>query len=86
MCWILCMDSTPRPILRCANPDEYIKDGGTIVRVWIGKGIKKSLLYDRFLEERIPLSEILERLCPSLDCNLYVGVLKQRQSYHAMIG
>ena len=61
-----------RPILRCANPDEYIKDGGTIVRVWIEKGIKKSLLYDRFLEKQIPLSEILERLCPSLDCNLYV--------------
>lgn len=61
-----------RPILRCANPDEFIKDGGTIVRVWIEKDIQKSLLYDRFLEKQISISEMLERLCPSLDCNLYV--------------
>ena len=79
------MDSTPGESLRCANPDEYIKDGGTIVRVWIEKGIKKSLLYDRFLEKQIPLSEISERLCPSLIV-IFMLSLKQRQSYHAMIG
>lgn len=61
-----------RPILRLATLDEFIKDGGTIVRVWTSKKVVDKILYDRFLEKQIPLSEVLERLCPSLDCNLYV--------------
>lgn len=61
-----------RPVLRCANPDEFIKDGGTIVRVWIEKDIQEHILYDSFLNKQISISEVLERLCPSLDCNLYV--------------
>lgn len=61
-----------RPILRLANPDEFIKDGGTIVRIWVEEKVIKKILYDRFLEKQISISEVLERLSPSLDCNLYV--------------
>lgn len=36
-----------RPILRLANPDEFIKDGGTIVRIWVEeKVIKKFFMID----------------------------------------
>lgn len=61
-----------RPILRPAYADEFIKDGGTTIRVWLDEKKKKAILYDHELEKPISLSEIVEQLCPSLDCDVFV--------------
>lgn len=65
---------TERPILRKATKTEYIKDGGTKIRVWLrDKSILHDILFDYSLNKEVTLEEILGRLCPSLDCNLYYG-------------
>lgn len=65
---------TERPILRKATKTEYIKDGGTKIRVWLrDKSILHDILFDYSLNKEVTLEEILGRLCPSLDCNLYLG-------------
>lgn len=61
-----------RPILRPATADEFIKDGGTIIRIWIDDKKKKGILYDHYLEKTISFSEIVEQLSPSLDCDVFV--------------
>lgn len=63
---------TKRPILRPATADEFIKDGGTTIRIWIDEKIEKNILYDHFLERTLLFSEVVEQLCPSLDCDVFV--------------
>lgn len=71
-----------RPLLRTASPDEYSRDGGTIVRVWFKEPFNT---LDSF-RERVrswwgsslsgwtgDIGELCAWLCPSLDANLYVG-------------
>lgn len=64
---------TKRPILRPATADEFIKDGGTLIRIWIDDKTRNDILYDRYIDKSISFSEIVEQLCPSLDCDVYVG-------------
>lgn len=60
-----------RPILRKTNKSEYIKDGGTRIKVWFPKGKTiNTLLAEYNLPE---LKEVVSSLCPSLDCNLYLN-------------
>lgn len=66
-----------RPILRVAKRDEYIRDGGTRVRVWIddnstAKDIFKDIYSTR--DEKV-VKELIEKICPALSCNLHVITL-----------
>ncbi|MCK9224929.1 MAG: ATP-binding protein [Candidatus Muirbacterium halophilum] len=60
-----------RPILRKAQPEEIIKDGGTRIKFWVKKNIINKLLTvnDRNYK-KISLNELIENLCPSIDCNI----------------
>jgi hypothetical protein len=60
-----------RPILRKAKSEEIIKEGGTRIKVWVRNDVINKLLEgtDRS-RNKISLGELLERLCPSIDCNL----------------
>lgn len=60
-----------RPILRSANKTEIIKDGGTRIRIWFSSpSIKKQLL--EYQHKQISTTELITKLCPSLDCNVYL--------------
>jgi len=60
-----------RPILRPASKDEIIKDGGTKVKIWVKPQTIDNLLeqWDRKYK-KITLGELVETLCPSIDCNI----------------
>jgi hypothetical protein len=60
-----------RPILRKAKSEEIVKEGGTRIKVWVKNNVINELLEgtDRG-RNKISLSELLESLCPSIDCNL----------------
>jgi hypothetical protein len=62
-----------RPLLRKANSSEIIRDGGTRVRVWLGKDRKNNWLLN---QRRKNFLHDLERtcifLCPSIDVNVYI--------------
>lgn len=64
--------ASSRPILRKANESEFIKDGGTRIRVWLSN----SRIIDSLLEKhrrkrnKITFSELIESLCSSIDCNI----------------
>ncbi|MGG4093469.1 HD domain-containing protein [Paenibacillus lautus] len=62
-----------RPLLRNAFPDEYIKNGGTKIRVWLSsKDIIKRLLEPRALRNyKLTYQEFLENKFPTLNVDLY---------------
>ena len=73
--------ASSRPILRKAESSEVIKDGGTRIRVWLSN----NRILERLLEKagrrknKITTVELVETLCPSLDCNIFLeekGILK----------
>jgi len=64
---------TSRPILRKSTSDEIIKDGGTRIKVWIEAKTIQKLLETRTRKHRqSSLAELVENLCPSIDCNIDV--------------
>jgi hypothetical protein len=67
------------PILRPAEPEEQLADGGTRVRVWLSRERDwEQMLLDRSdqwdhwsdAEERISFAELLGRIAPTLDVTL----------------
>lgn len=66
--------ATSRPILRKADTDKTIRDGGTRIRVWFSN----SSILDKLLEKhnrkkgKIKISELIETLCPSIDSNIFL--------------
>ena len=64
--------ASSRPILRKANDTEVIKDGGTRIRVWLSNSRILEKLLERHDRKRnkIKTSELIESLCPSIDCNI----------------
>lgn len=64
--------ASSRPILRKANDTEIIKDGGTRIRVWLSNPRILDALLERQGRKRnkITTSELIESLCPSMDCNI----------------
>lgn len=64
--------ASSRPILRKANDTEIIKDGGTRIRVWLSNSRILDALLERHGRKRnkITTSELIESLCPSIDCNI----------------
>lgn len=64
--------ASSRPILRKANNNEVIKDGGTRIRVWLStpKVLDKMLERGGRKRKKISTKELIESLCPSIDCNI----------------
>jgi hypothetical protein len=60
-----------RPILRIAKSEEIVKEGGTRIKVWVKNNVINKLLEGtgRF-RKKTSLSELLESLCPSIDCSI----------------
>lgn len=64
--------ASSRPILRKANENEIIKDGGTRIRVWLSS----TMILEKLLEpsgrrrNKMTIKELIENLCPSIDCNI----------------
>jgi len=61
-----------RPILRKAESSEIIKEGGTRIRVWLSNNriLEKLLEKERGGNNKITTTELIETLCPSMDCNI----------------
>jgi hypothetical protein len=69
-----------RPILRAAEDHEFIRDGGTIVRVWLKDDPESfSGVLSPASEESQTLEELCASLCPSLDVNLYTQRSNEEQ-------
>ena len=66
-----------RPILRRANTEEVIKDGGTCVKVYLSKkGIYE--IFESNIHAMMNVEEIIAKMCCSLDCNLYINNGKKK--------
>ena len=66
-----------RPILRRANTEEVIKNGGTCVKVYLSKkGIYE--IFESNIHSMMNVEEIIAKMCCSLDCNLYINNGKKK--------
>ena len=65
--------SYSRPILRKATNLEQIKNGGTKIKIWISNDDFHSFLQLYYGDEKgkFDFKIIIERLCPSIDSNIY---------------
>lgn len=72
--WVLQFDKglTSRPILRKARLDEYLRDGGTRMRIILKDPTTIERLLSSYGEKPWTLAQKCAWLCPSLDVNLYV--------------
>lgn len=64
-----------RPILRKAKVEEVIKDGGTRVKVWLSSSrtLEKLQEVRKRKRSKITKHELIESLCPSIDCNIVLA-------------
>ncbi len=61
-----------RPILRKANANEIIKNGGTRIKIWLSKKSIAEISQAGF-SKTMSLKERITKMCFSLDCNLYLN-------------
>lgn len=61
-----------RPILRKSQERESIRDGGTVVRVWIKDALGPAEQFLTNHQRKRDLHRFCAWLCPALDANLYV--------------
>ncbi len=65
--------ATSRPLLRKAKLDEQIKDGGTRIKVWFSSSKTLHKIFEGTKRHnKLSKSELIESLCPSIDCNIYL--------------
>ncbi|EPC7977722.1 HD domain-containing protein [Yersinia enterocolitica] len=72
---VLCFNKNgiERPLLRSATPDEFIKDGGTRVRVYIESITQNDELPGFLSRDRSDsLEDIIKKLCISSDVTIYL--------------
>jgi len=77
--------ATSRPILRKASAEEVIRNGGTRIKVWVGDNIINEILYSKSYHnknKKASLSEVIEALCPSIDCNI---IIKDKSKHSTVI-
>ncbi len=67
-----------RPILRKASEVELVKNGGTIIRVYLSLSVCNQLL-NVGCRDNIKFDETVARLCFSLDSNLFLTVKGKRK-------
>jgi hypothetical protein len=70
-----------RAILRKATGEEYCKNGGTRIKVWLENPdiISKILRSFSLGMENWTMAEVLEHLCPSLEVNLFLVTEKNKK-------
>lgn len=69
-----------RPLLRPAIKEEWIRDGGTIVRIWMKESFLTeskphflfSYVHPTLSQNNIKFGALCQALCPALDVNLHV--------------
>ena len=61
-----------RPILRKADRNEQIKNGGTCVTVWLSGKSASDIFTSRY-NSSMNQREVIAKLCFALDCNLYLN-------------
>lgn len=59
-----------RPLLREAQEDEYIKDGGTRIRVYFSSAEQHRKLFSKDYREKLEIDQVVEDLCPCLDVSI----------------
>ena len=67
-----------RPILRKAERDEQIKNGGTRIKVWL-KEKRISEIFQSHYHDGLNQEEKIAKFCFSLDCNLYLESNSKRR-------
>ena len=67
-----------RPIMRKASKQEYLREGGTRIRVWVrwsstdrGNLDQEDPLYSLFKKSKGSLKNLCRFLCPSIDINIF---------------
>lgn len=69
-----------RPLLRNAQSDEYLKEGGTKVKVYFkSKDALRKLLDSTNDNVDCHLTELMEYMCPTLDVDLYCESYGEKQ-------
>jgi len=63
-----------RPIVRVANKEDRIKEGGTVIRVWLATAPTEvdGLLSPFSKEKTRTLAELCRHVCPAFDVNLII--------------
>ncbi|MBQ2902274.1 MAG: ATP-binding protein [Agathobacter sp.] len=61
-----------RPILRKANAEEVIRNGGTRIKIYLSKKSIRAIFEPDFYST-MDVEEMLAKMCFSLDCNLYIN-------------
>lgn len=59
-----------RPLLREAQEEEYIKDGGTRIRVYFSNAEQYRKLFSKDYREKLEIDQVVEDLCPCLDVSI----------------
>lgn len=59
-----------RPLLRDAKEEEYIRNGGTKIRVYFSDSKDYQKLFSNSLDKKIELSDIIEELCPTVNVTI----------------
>ncbi|MDM0470107.1 ATP-binding protein [Clostridium perfringens] len=64
--------ASSRPLLRKAKKEEYIKDGGTRIRIRLDKGITTYDILNKksYVKNSNTFEEVIKELCLSIDCNI----------------
>lgn len=60
-----------RPLLRDANENEYIKNGGTRIRVYFSSRDNYNKVFEENYRERLGLNQVIEDLCSCMDVTIY---------------
>lgn len=60
-----------RPLLREAQDNEYIKDGGTRIKVYFSSKDTYSKIFGDPFGDKYELCQIIEELCPTLDVTIF---------------
>ena len=69
-----------RPLLRDASDNEYIKDGGTRIRVYFSNNKSYRKIFGDFHEDTLNLDQVIEDLCSCLDVTIYTDDLNTSEA------
>lgn len=73
-----------RPLLRDAEDDEYIRDGGTRIRVYFSSRDKYAKVFEEDFGDRLDINQVIEDLCPCIDVTIFTEDLNTGKSCMAV--